>query len=350
MKTVLHTIKKVVSISVITASCLAACLVLTAAKTDSSATAGKPRVEDMSKGPVQVTVTTDPPVVRIDRDMIMTIRISSPSEIEVTMPAMDDRLKGFLRNGTLDKEPVTHAGKTTCERQLLLTPLISDEYRLAPFPVVYTDKGKSPAETMWFATRPVVFDTAPVINGKADKDIGVNMTPVWIYPTFKTVSLYLLLGLAVVALIFLAWKLLKRVHRQIRLMRMSPRERALEELAELIKKDLIGKNLVKEFYLEITMIVRRYIERAHSIRAPEQTTEEFLAAVSSDTRFSRDVLKKLKAFLEAADLVKFAAYRPDQDAISNSTETARGYIETDAADQGTGSKEQKTENSKGRSR
>jgi len=331
MNAVLHTIKKVLSISVITAASL---LLTAGTKTDNAVSNGKPRVEDMSRGPLQVTVTFDPPAVRIDRDMILSIKITSPSEIEVSMPGMDDRLKGFLRNGTLDKEPVSHAGKTTYERQLLLTPVISDEYRLAPFPVVYTDKGKSPAETMWFPTRPVVIDTVPVISGKAGSDIDVTMQPVWVYPTFKTVALYVFLGILAIAGLFLAWKLFKSVHRQIRLMRMSPRERALEELAELMEKNLIGKNLVKEFYLEITMIVRRYIERAHSIRAPEQTTEEFLTAISADSRFSRDVLSKLKSFLEAADLVKFAAYRPDSGAISNTTETARGYIETDAADQG----------------
>jgi len=113
---------------------------------------------------------------------------------------------------------------------------------------------------------------------------------------------------------------------------MSPRERALEELAELMARDLVGKNMVKEFYLELTMIVRRYIERAHAIRAPEQTTEEFLAAVSSDNRFGQEVINRLRLFLEAADLVKFAAYHPESDAISRATETARSYVVTDAAD------------------
>jgi hypothetical protein len=227
---------------------------------------------------------------------------------------------------------VTHAGKTTCERQLLLTPVISDEYRLSPFPVVYTDKSRSPAETRWFASRPIVFDTAPVIGGNADKDINVSLKPVWIYPPFKTVALFTLYSILGIAAVFLTWKLMKRVRRQIRLMRMSPRERALEELADLMAKDLVGRSMVKEFYLELTMIVRRYIERAHAIRAPEQTTEEFLAAVSSDTRFSHEVINRLKAFLEAADLVKFAAYHPETDVITGATETARSYVVTDAAD------------------
>ncbi|MDD4872365.1 MAG: hypothetical protein PHR77_17575 [Kiritimatiellae bacterium] len=308
----------------------------------------KLRVEDMSKGSIQVTVIVDPQVIRIDKDVILTVKISAPSEIEVTMPAMEDRLRGFIQNGMLDKEPVNHSGKITYERQLLLTPVISDEYRLAPFPIVYVDKGKSPAATGWFASKPIIFDTAPIIDGKANKDINVSMQPIWIYPPFKTVALYFLLFTAGIAGLFLIWKLLKKVRRQIQLMRMSPKERALEELAELLAKNLVEKSLVKEFYLELTMIVRRYIERAHSIRAPEQTTEEFLAAVTNDVRFSHEVITRLKSFLEAADLVKFAAYHPETNAITRATDTARGYVETDAADQDLRNNDQQRDNDKKR--
>jgi hypothetical protein len=177
----------------------------------------------------------------------------------------------------------------------------------------------------------MLFERAPLISGKPGNDIKVNMQPVWIYPSFRTVALWTAMAAAGVGLLFLLAKLLRKVRRQVQLMRMSPRERALTELAELMAKDLIRKDRVKDFYLELTMIVRRYIERAHAIRAPEQTTEEFLAAVSRDPRFSREVVAKLKAFLEAADLVKFAAHRPPEPDIRRSTGTAREYIETDAA-------------------
>ena len=292
----------------------------------------KIRTEDMSKGPIQVVITIDPAKIHLDKDAILTLKITSPSEIEVKMPDMEDRLIGFIQNGKLDKEPATYGGKTVYERQLLLTPVIADEYRLSPFPITYTDKSKNPAETGWFPSKPLNFDIAPVIRENTGKDIEVNMKPVWIYPPFKNVATHTAIAIAAIALLFLAWKLFKRARREIQLMRMSPKERALEELAELLAKDLVTKNMVKDFYLELTMIVRRYIEREHSIRAPEQTTEEFLVAVSKDQRFSREIIIRLKTFLEAADLVKFAAYHPESDAIAHATATAKDYVESDAAD------------------
>ncbi len=156
------------------------------------------------------------------------------------------------------------------------------------------------------------------------------MKPVWIYPAFKTVAIWTLLAMLIIALCFLGWKLARRIHRHIKLMRMSPRERALFELSELLSKDLAGKNMIKEFYLELTMIVRRYIERQHLIRAPEQTTEEFLAAVGKNPKFSHEVVSRLRSFLEAADLVKFAGDHPTGTEISGATVTATEYIEKDS--------------------
>lgn len=293
----------------------------------------QPRVEDMSRGKIQVTVAADPARIEYHRDLILTIRITTPPATEASLPSLDDRLQGFILSGVIDKESSDSEGRITRERRALLTPLISEEYRLAPMPVVYTDRSKSPPETGWFPTRPVTFEATPPIAGKPAEDIETVLNPLWVYPSFKTVAMYVLLGLLAIVIAILIWRLSRRIHHQIKLMRMSPKERALYELSSLLAKDLITKNLVKEFYLELTMIVRRYIERSHSIRAPNQTTEEFLAAVANDPRFSEDVLARLKAFLEAADLVKFAAYRPSIDIIGRATDTAREYIEKDAADQ-----------------
>lgn len=294
-----------------------------------SAAVLKPHVEDMSQGPVKVIITADPSKVQLDRDILLTITITSPSEIDVSLPALDDRLQGFILNGVFDEEPRTHGGETTLERHARLTPGLAGEYRLAPMAIKYTDRSTSPASAGWFATRPMVFEAVPPFEGRPGKDIEATLEPVWIYPPFKTVALYSGLVILVVIAVILAWKLLKRVRHNIQLARMSPRERAMKELAILLAKDLPGKNMIKEFYLELTMIVRRYIESAHSIRAPEQTTQEFLIAVSDNPRFGPTVVKKLKAFLEAADLVKFAAHQPPDEAVKKAIDTAREYIESD---------------------
>ena len=76
--------------------------------------------------------------------------------------------------------------------------------------------------------------------------------------------------------------------------------------------------------------MRRYIERSHGIRAPEQTTEEFLAAAKAHPRFTPEVIAKLADFLRSADLVKFAGVGSSSSVAEEAVRTARAYIERDA--------------------
>jgi hypothetical protein len=292
-----------------------------------------PRSETLASGAVLVELLAEPRQVALDRDMLITLRITAPSNLAVRLPNLADRLQGFTLNGAFDREPRLTGGRLVRERCLRLTPVLTAEYRLAPMALSVTDQRRPGAEATFIATRPVLFDAAPVLPSGAQGAVGALRGPVWIYPEFKTVAGYLMAFVLAAGLIFLLWKLSRRLQRAIKLRRMSPRERALFELAELLARDLVGKGEVREFYYALTLIVRRYIERAHAVRAPEQTTEEFLDAVSRDPRFTREIVQRLRTFLQAADLVKYAALRPDAPTVDRAAATARDYIEHDAMEQ-----------------
>ncbi len=103
------------------------------------------------------------------------------------------------------------------------------------------------------------------------------------------------------------------------------------ELERLLERRLTEED-VKLYYVELTGIVRRYIERTTEIRAPQQTTEEFLREVSRRQTFPADESLRLKRFLESADLVKFAAYRPRGEDIDESLLRAKAFIGMDRAE------------------
>ncbi len=286
--------------------------------------------EDFTWGQIEFHLSATPAVVHLDRETVLTLTMTTPSEIDVDFPSMADRLAGFTISGTLDRDPVTTGGRTRRVRRLRLTPIIADEYRIAPMAVEYTDRSVSPPRQSWFATRPVAFERADVVENDVGDEVRDDLKARWIYPPFRTIATWVVVSLLVIALavgLWLLWPHLKRAHK---LRRMSPKERALFELDELLSKHLIEQGLPKDFYIELTMIVRRYIERVHDIHAPEQTTEEFLAAVSRDTRFSVEIVARLKTFLEAADLVKFAAQEPTEEAVDSSVQTARDYVVSDS--------------------
>ena len=102
-------------------------------------------------------------------------------------------------------------------------------------------------------------------------------------------------------------------------------EIALEALRQLVAKDLVGNGRVEQFFVEITTIVRDYIERAFGLRAPEQTTEEFLASIVAQPVVARH-REALAPFLTAADEVKFACMTPDRLLIQRTFDTARDFV------------------------
>ena len=107
---------------------------------------------------------------------------------------------------------------------------------------------------------------------------------------------------------------------------MSPIERAWVELDRLLKKGLPGRGRYKDFYVELTMVVRRYVQRKYGIKAPHLTTEEFFEEIGARGMKSED----LRRFLESADLVKFAGVGSSSSVAEEAVRTARAYIERDA--------------------
>jgi len=102
-------------------------------------------------------------------------------------------------------------------------------------------------------------------------------------------------------------------------------ETALKRLRQLAERGLIAAGATEAFFVEITGIVREYIEQAFGVRAPEQTTEEFLAGMMTSPAVARHRVV-LEPFLVAADEVKFACLRPGAEAMQRAFETAESFV------------------------
>ena len=112
---------------------------------------------------------------------------------------------------------------------------------------------------------------------------------------------------------------------------MSPIERAWAELDRLLKKGLPGRGRYKDFYVELTMVVRRYVQRKYGIRAPHMTTEEFLRECGSTEGRAGDTAA-LSKFLESADMVKFAGVEATPEMADDATDSARRYLKGDSGE------------------
>jgi len=97
---------------------------------------------------------------------------------------------------------------------------------------------------------------------------------------------------------------------------LPPYERALFELQQLDKSQLLENRQTKEYYSKLTEAVRRYLEDEINLRAMESTTSELITYLeikmeAGKLKLSRETIEELKTILQRADLAKFANSRPD---------------------------------------
>ena len=148
--------------------------------------------------------------------------------------------------------------------------------------------------------------------------------------TFEDVKPYLWWLIPILILVALILYLIFRKKETLEEIeaRIPPYDLALRKLKELDDKQLWQQNKVKKYYVELTDILRGYLEREMRIPALELTTNELIATItnintSSSLHISDEVLEKLQRLLKEADLVKFAKHTP----LSNEIELHRNDAE-----------------------
>ncbi|MGC9070812.1 MAG: hypothetical protein ACP5IO_05840 [Elusimicrobiales bacterium] len=104
----------------------------------------------------------------------------------------------------------------------------------------------------------------------------------------------------------------------------TPYERAMDSMRDLISKNLVEQNRIKEFYFELSDIIRKYIEEEFNVCATQMTSNELVRKLKNE--FSVEIIIKLKEFLEISDLVKFAKYIPEIERINKNIQEANDII------------------------
>jgi len=115
--------------------------------------------------------------------------------------------------------------------------------------------------------------------------------------------------------------------------KIPPYVTATRELKDLEKKELWQNNKTKEYYSELTDIVRKFVGDELFIQAMETTTDELMHLLEAENKkqkleLDKEVLQKLKGLLSQADFVKFAKQKPYESDINGHKSDAKSVIET----------------------
>jgi len=140
--------------------------------------------------------------------------------------------------------------------------------------------------------------------------------------------LWILLLVILIALLS-AWLIrmwLKKPKASAAVKVIPPHEIALTALQALLSRGYIENKDAQPFYIELSAIVRMYLEDRFDLHASEQTTEEFIRTSSNSAVLSPDHRILTQAFLEQSDLVKFARFEPSSEDMRSAWDAAARLV------------------------
>lgn len=273
---------------------------------------------ETQQGGVTFKVESETQAIDPAHSAFLRVELTTPRDKIVTLPDLRERVTGFSLAEDFTEEPKTDKnGATTQVANWKLIPEpYAKTYKIRPF--VVGD----------FIAGPIYFDPPaarePVIGGM-EVNISKDLPPLSLKLAGQVALALVVLAALVAGLV----ALVRYVARRVKEHRMSPVERAWVELDRLLKKGLPGRGRYKDFYVELTMVVRRYVQRQHGVVAPHLTTEEFFDATRNAPSFPKSTLDELIDFLRKADMVKFAGVEATPETADGATSSARTYITKD---------------------
>ena len=263
---------------------------------------------------IQADAKIEQSTIRIGDQTFLNLTVHQPAKEKVNFPQLADTL--------VSKVQIVKAGKldTVVDKNDPKSITVSREYTITSF-----DAGTYTIPSFSFGTSTGVIKTneltLQVATVKVDTTKGIYdiKQPLAVTYTFwdwlKDNWYWLALVIAgVFAVIGLIWYLRKRPVKekpvpQIFVPDIALHDTALNKLKELKEKKLWQQGDVKQYYIELTDILRDYLEKRYEIKTHEKTTDEIFEGLKRRviTGESKSILLQL---LTLADLVKFAKEKP----------------------------------------
>ena len=141
----------------------------------------------------------------------------------------------------------------------------------------------------------------------------------------RTPSPFALGGTLLLVIAAIVWAVVRHIKNRPQPPPPTPRELALAALEAL--RNRMTQLDAHPFSIEVSDVLRLFVTREFRVRATQQTSPEFLAAAMAIPRFSEADQALLAAFLEKADLIKFARVEAGSQDSEQLLEQARRFVE-----------------------
>ncbi|NNK39399.1 MAG: hypothetical protein HKP45_01960, partial [Winogradskyella sp.] len=259
----------------------------------------------------QVSSTVDTTKIKIGEQISYEIQVKADSSAFVVFP--EGQTFGLLEMIESFKiDTTTEDDKFKLLKTYKLTQFDSGKYTIPAQKIIinerpfFTDSLRvEVASVQVDTTKQGLYDIKPLI--EVDK---TSSTKWW----------YILLALLIIALVafVLYWFIWRKkpLTEEEEIALLPPYDRAKLALKKLDESQYLIRSEVKEFYSELTLIIRKYLDEKVYDRAMESTTDELIQRLNllkdaNEIPLSSSTIKNLETILKRADLVKFAKSKPD---------------------------------------
>lgn len=260
------------------------------------------------------------------------VSIKYDSTYELIPPPLGSNLGAFdvkdYQSDVLTRLP---DGRFQSDNNFVLSTFTTGDYVIPPIPVIFNLPDGS--------RKALLSDVVPikVLSMLGNAEDSTDIKPLKAQHEFERDMLpYYLYGggllLLVIIIALLLWMKFKKKREEQEPLDLRPAwEVAFEKLAFLKQRNLPQEGRFKEYYTELTDILRTYVERMHRVNALDMTTEEFLAAFGG-LDLPPELLDITRELLTHADLVKFAKLMPAEERAESDFDDTHGVIEGIRAD------------------
>ena len=280
-------------------------------------------------GPVQATVTLAPAAPRLGDSLTLTLAVQAQPGVGLDMPEFGEALGRFPIVHFAPSEGQGADGGATARQRYTLQAAASGRQRIPGLRIEYVDERDGPSDVYReLITDEIPFEvesvlpSGPVTDALLPARGPLPEHPAGWLPAWWPWAAAAALGLAGLVGGALLWQ-----HRALARAQLTAYDRALRRLQRLERRGWPQADAADAWYVELSDVVRRYVEDRYAVRAPELTTEEFLLEARRSVAFSPAHRQLLSAFLERCDRVKFARYSPEAGESSEALATARRFLD-----------------------
>ncbi len=275
---------------------------------------------------INVTAKIDSASIKIGQQTDIHLELTQPQGAKTKFPIVKDSLLSGLEVIRVQRDTsILPDKKQQIRAKITVTAFDSANYVIPPFRFV---NGKDTLLTNELSLKviPVLVDTL--------KQGLYDVKPIYEFGTDWT-FIFIIIGiiaLFIAAIVFFIIYYLKKkkqkpapvIEAPVVEIKIDPKEWALKELQRIQAEKIWQQGKVKQYYTEITEVVRQYIEQQMNIIALEMTSDEILYNLKK--KINAEAYHSLKELLTTADLVKFAKFVPNENDYEQALRWAFEFI------------------------